>query len=203
MEFHLPGQIRTFRDVFVHLRIITLGILIALGLEQLLEAHHRMKIGRDAVTGFRHELTENREQLRAVMAATPNLRAQIAAQVAAISALRESDKTSLTIVYPQNYFDFISSASWDTAIANQNFYYIPGRRGEGLQRRLRHIPPVLGRGARDSRPGRTCADSAGTRRRSPPSSAAPHRVAATLRELYLRDCTVAKGALEACDRALQ
>ncbi len=36
MEFHLPGQVRTLKDV-------TLGILIALGLEQLADAHHRRR----------------------------------------------------------------------------------------------------------------------------------------------------------------
>jgi hypothetical protein len=34
MELHLPGPIRSLKDFLTHLGIITLGILIALGLEQ-------------------------------------------------------------------------------------------------------------------------------------------------------------------------
>lgn len=126
MEFHLPGPIRNFKDFFIHLGIITLGILIALGLEQIVEARHRVKIGRDSMTSFRHELTENRVRVAEVMAASPHLREQIQTQIAAIAALGDSaGKTPVAINYPGIRFDFLSSASWDTAIATQSLYYIP------------------------------------------------------------------------------
>ena len=98
MEFHLPGPIRNFKDFFIHLGIITLGILIALGLEQIVEARHRVKIGRDSMTSFRHELTENRVRVAEVIAASPHLREQIQTQIAAIAALGDSaGKTPVAI----------------------------------------------------------------------------------------------------------
>jgi hypothetical protein len=126
MEFHLAGHVRTLKDFLVHLGIVTLGILIALGLEQLVEAHHRAKIAREAVTGFRRELTDNRGQVEEVLAAMPKLREQIQAQVASLSALGSAEsKSTVPIKYPGIYFDLVSSASWDTALATQALNDIP------------------------------------------------------------------------------
>jgi hypothetical protein len=204
MEIHLTGHIRNFRDVFVHLGIITLGILIALGLEQLIEAHHRAKIGREAVTGIRRELAENRELVKQVLAVTPQVRAQIASQVAAISALRDSDKTALTVVYPQLYLDFISSASWDTAIATQTLYYIPtadATRYSDAYGAFRLFQDVERTGLTTWQElrsdGRDTADLTPEQRRT--LIERMHRYESYT---YVID-TVGKGALAACDRALQ
>jgi hypothetical protein len=126
MEIHLPGPIRTFRDFFVHLGIIILGILIALGLEQIVEAHHRAKIGRETVVSFRSELAYDRQQVVEVMGATAGLRGQLQRQIEAIEAVRDpAPKGAIPIEYPLIHFDYIASASWETAIATQALYYIP------------------------------------------------------------------------------
>ena len=81
MEFHLAGHVRTLKDFLIHLGIVTLGILIALGLEELAAAHHRSKLAREAVAGFRRELADNRAQVEEVLSNMPELRAKIRAQV--------------------------------------------------------------------------------------------------------------------------
>ena len=126
MEIHLPGHVRTFRDFFVHLGIITLGILIALGLEQVVEAHHRAQIGRATLVSFRGELAYDRRQVLEVMAATAGMRGQLQRQIEAIEAAHEPlAKAAIPIEYPPIQFDYIVSASWETAIATQALYYIP------------------------------------------------------------------------------
>ncbi len=126
MEIHLPGHVRTFRDFCIHLGIITLGILIALGLEQIVEAHHRAKIGREMLVSFRGELAYDRQQVLEVMGATAELRRQLQGQIEAIEAAHDpAAKGPISIDYPQIRFDYISSASWETAIATQALYYIP------------------------------------------------------------------------------
>jgi hypothetical protein len=51
MELHAPGgPVRSLKDFFVHIGVVTLGILIALGLEQLVEAHHRSHLAKIART---------------------------------------------------------------------------------------------------------------------------------------------------------
>ncbi len=126
MELHLPGQVRTLKDFLVHLGIVTLGILIALGLEQLVESHHRSRIARETVAGFRRELSDNRAQVEEVLAAMPKLREKIQAQLIALNALGSAEsKSAVPIDYPGIYFDLVSSASWDTAIATPALNDIP------------------------------------------------------------------------------
>lgn len=43
MEFHLAGHVRTLKDFLINLGIVTLGILIALGVEELAAAHHPLQ----------------------------------------------------------------------------------------------------------------------------------------------------------------
>jgi hypothetical protein len=126
MEFHLAGHVRTLKDFLIHLGIVTLGILIALGLEELAAAHHRSKVAREAVAGFRRELADNRAQVEEVLSNMPELRAKIRAQVDSLSALGSAEsKSAVPIAYPDIYFDLVSSASWDTAIATQALIDIP------------------------------------------------------------------------------
>lgn len=61
LEVHAPhGSVASWRDFLVHVAIITIGLLIALGLEQTAEAvhhHHQVNETRQAL---RHELELNR-----------------------------------------------------------------------------------------------------------------------------------------------
>lgn len=60
MEIHSPeGPVHGFKDFLVHISIVTVGILIALGLEGVREAIHN-----------RHLVRESRENVSAEMAAT-------------------------------------------------------------------------------------------------------------------------------------
>jgi hypothetical protein len=135
MEFHLPEPIRNLKDFFYHLGIVTLGILIALGLEQIVEAHHRAKIGRSSVDGFRRELIDNRERVNEILASLPKSRAQIEAQIAKVNALGDTAaKAAVPIDYPDLHFLLMSSAAWDTAIAVQALYYIPAEDAKRFSR---------------------------------------------------------------------
>jgi hypothetical protein len=123
MEPHAPaGPIHSARDFFLHLLIVTIGILIALGLEQLVEAHHRAKIAAVAVQGFRREITDDMEEVKNVLDAVPELRAQVQS---AVAALGDTGAHPQPIKYPGIHFDFISSASWDTALATQALGDLP------------------------------------------------------------------------------
>ena len=67
MELHAPaGPIHSLKDFSLHLGIVTVGILIALGLEQLVEAHHRATVARVAVEGFRREIPDDMDEAKAM-----------------------------------------------------------------------------------------------------------------------------------------
>jgi hypothetical protein len=205
MEIHLPGPIRTFRDFFVHLGIIILGILIALGLEQIVEARHRANIGRETVVSLRSELAYDRQQVLEVMGATAGLRGQLQTQIEAIEAARDpAAKGSIPIEYPQIHFDYIASASWETAIATQALYYIPAADAK----RFSEAYGVFRLFMDEERTGFTAWQDL---RRFGPDAAAltPEQRRALVEQLrryesftYVIDM-IGKGTLQACDRALQ
>ena len=87
MDLHAPeGPIRSVKDFLMHIVIVTIGILIALGLEQLVEMHHRGKLAHDAVEGFRRELTSDSADVREVLASNSEVRKKIAEWIADLSS---------------------------------------------------------------------------------------------------------------------
>jgi hypothetical protein len=127
MDLHAPeGPIRSLKDFATHLCVVTVGILIALGLEQLVEAHHRASRAEEAVSGFRHELTDNRAQVTEVLDALPKMRAEIKAQVDQLSAAAgAAGGATPPMKYPGVFFDLVSVASWDTAVVTQGLAELP------------------------------------------------------------------------------
>jgi hypothetical protein len=125
MELHHPAPIRTLKEFLTHLGIVTLGILIALGLEALVDALHHRKLAAEAVDGFRHELADNRAQVVEVLKGMPRLREQILAQIAGLTAPAPPVGTTEAIKYPGISFNLMTTASWDTAIATQALNDIP------------------------------------------------------------------------------
>jgi hypothetical protein len=126
MELHAPGgPVRSLKDFLVHIGVVTLGILIALGLEQLVEAHHRATLARTAVAGFRKELAYNENQVKDVLGRTPQLQAKIEAAIALISRAPAPGAAQPQLDYPGITLDIVSTANWDTAVATQALNELP------------------------------------------------------------------------------
>jgi hypothetical protein len=126
MDLHPPGgPVRSVKDFFVHIGVVTLGILIALGLEQLVEARHRAHLAKTAVTGFRKELAYNEGQVRDVLERMPELRGKIDTAIASLSSPASPGRAEAPIIYPGISLDLVSTASWDTAIATQALVELP------------------------------------------------------------------------------
>ncbi len=65
MEVHAPDHpIHTWRDFFIHIATITIGLLIAIGLEQTVELIHHRHMVKEARENIRHELEINEKQAR-------------------------------------------------------------------------------------------------------------------------------------------
>jgi hypothetical protein len=126
MDLHPPGgPVRSVKDFFVHIGVVTLGILIALGLEQIVEAHHRANLAKIAVAGFRQELEYDQAQVKEVLARIPELQGKIEAAIALLSAAPTPGASAEPLTYPGFSLDVVSSASWDTAIATQALNELP------------------------------------------------------------------------------
>lgn len=64
LDVHAPEHIGGLRDFMIHLLTITVGLLIALGLENAAEAMHHGHQRREAEELIRQELEDNRHQLQ-------------------------------------------------------------------------------------------------------------------------------------------
>jgi hypothetical protein len=72
MEIHAPhGPILTWKEAAVHLAIVTVGILIALSFEGLLEWSHHRSLVREAKSNLRTEIQDNQKELDRFMARLP------------------------------------------------------------------------------------------------------------------------------------
>ena len=64
LDVHAPHEgIHSVKDFFLHLFTITVGLLIALGLENAAEAMHHRHQRREAEETIRRELEENRTDM--------------------------------------------------------------------------------------------------------------------------------------------
>ena len=132
MELHAPGgPVRSLKDFLVHIGVVTLGILIALGLEQLVEAHHRAQLAKTAVAGFRKDLAYNEEQVNEVLGRSAQLQAKVDAAIGALSnagaaaAPAAAGTPQTPLEYPGFSLDTVSTANWDTAVATQALNELP------------------------------------------------------------------------------
>jgi len=63
MEVHAPHHpLNSWRDFFIHIATITIGLLIAIGLEQTVELFHHRHVVHVARENIRRELEENERQ---------------------------------------------------------------------------------------------------------------------------------------------
>ena len=126
MDLHAPaGHIRSLKEFLLHICIVTIGILIALGLEQIVESRHRARIAAEAVAGFQRELADDVVHVKEVLKEMDKLRSRTQAEITSLSALPARAPAASPIKYPGVHFDLVSSASWDTAIATQALIDLP------------------------------------------------------------------------------
>jgi hypothetical protein len=126
MELHAPGgPVRSLKDFLVHIGVVTLGILIALGLEQLVEAHHRSHLAKVALDGFRKELDYNEGQINQVLAGVAKLQAKIETAIGNLSTAPAPGAAEPPLDYPGIFLNVVSTASWDTAVATQALNELP------------------------------------------------------------------------------
>ena len=134
MELHVPhGSIRSIKDFLVHIGIVTVGVIIALGLGQLVEAYHRSRMAAETMEGFRREIIFAETQVKGVVDAIPAWRTQIEAEIAKLSETPTQSEGQVPIQYPETAYQIIRKASWDTAIATQVLEALPPDKVRGYE----------------------------------------------------------------------
>ncbi len=125
LDVHAPHEpVHGFKDFLLHLLTITVGLLIALGLENAAEAWHHRHQRHLADESIRQEIRDNEGDLEAIHAAvgkeSKNL-VSILEFLAARSEKKPYDIRSITLNYSEST---LSEASWNTAAATGVLSYM-------------------------------------------------------------------------------
>lgn len=125
MDVHPPDRpIHTWRDFFIHIATIVVGLLIAIGLEQTVEAVHHHLVRLRAERNLEIELEQNRATLREDERQLAISRAQLSAMAEQIASARSGGQ-SAELKWPRwNWSDFVSAA-WDTARSSEATALMP------------------------------------------------------------------------------
>lgn len=118
LEVHPPDHpLHGVRDFLIHLFTITVGLLIALGLENLVEWRHHVHLKHQAEETMRLEIRANQKDLMEVVAAIPReqenlkkIEAFLLARMDGKTITVHSMQTGMVQATPQN-------AAWNTAEA--------------------------------------------------------------------------------------
>jgi hypothetical protein len=116
MDIHPPTHpILSFKEALVHLGIVTVGILIALSLEGLLEWRHHVNLVHEARENMAAEIRDNDNELQHFLQAVPQLRSnytQALDYLQAAVAHQAPARGSVTIGFSRPE---LTGASWTTA----------------------------------------------------------------------------------------
>jgi hypothetical protein len=125
LEVHPPhGPIHTWRDFFVHLITITIGLLIALGLEALVEWFHHRHLVHEARSTIRLEMTHNRELLAEDLSGIGSDETRISADVQEFVKLRGGTRIERSALQYFGAWSSFPDSAWRTAQATGALNYM-------------------------------------------------------------------------------
>lgn len=127
MDIHKPKHpIDSLRALGAELATVTLGILIALSLEAMVEAAHHRGLAAQARASFRTELTEVRAQIEKNRSGFAAGRGEFTSALAYLQAKIEhrADTPKPSSMNLATGFLTLSSAAWETAQATQALSYM-------------------------------------------------------------------------------
>jgi hypothetical protein len=134
MELHVPhGSIRSIKDFLIHIGIVTVGVVVALGLSQLVEAYHRSRMAAETTDGIHREISFAETQVKQVLDFISTSRNQIENEIAKLSVPPTQGAVQEPIRYPPPLYQIIRKASWEMAIATQVLGTLPPDKVTGYE----------------------------------------------------------------------
>jgi hypothetical protein len=133
MDVHPPHEpIHSWRDFFIHLITITIGLLIALGLEGVVEWGHHRSLVREARKDIREEFEINHQLVSKNLASVHADEQRIAADIKTLVSLRAGKKIQHgELAYTVTWSSFGDSA-WKTAQTSGALGYIDFKSAQEL-----------------------------------------------------------------------
>jgi hypothetical protein len=126
LDVHAPHQtVHTWKDFLIHIAAITIGLLMALGLESTVEWLHHRHQAQQALELLRQELDQNRKVLEADIAEGDRMELNHRKALAVLHRLRAGSlRPDDHLVFIRTYNDFRSSA-WKVVHESGAAAYIP------------------------------------------------------------------------------
>jgi len=126
MEVHAPHEkVHTWRDFFIHVGIMTVGLFIALMLEGLVEYTHHRHIVREARENIHQEIEDNHQSAQKDLVALQEDIERTKANIKTIHALREDPKGFRGSLTSTMQFHSLDSAAWNTSRDTGALTYMP------------------------------------------------------------------------------
>ena len=127
LDVHPPHEaVRGWRDFFIHLITITIGLVIALSLEGCVEWRHHRNLRDEAESGLRIEIRGNAKEVEGAIEDLQKEQAFLKQDVAVLNRIIADPKTpnreNMTINFRVRTFNDVS---WRTAQATGAFSYMP------------------------------------------------------------------------------
>jgi len=115
MDVHAPHEpIHTWRDFFIHLITITVGLLIAISLEGMVESIHKHHLLHQAETNLRAELKSNRSTLAGDERQLDSAKRQAESNLQLLAALKAHHPSGEELHFNWQW-NGLDEAAWDTA----------------------------------------------------------------------------------------
>jgi len=126
LDVHAPHQtVHTWKDFLIHIAAITIGLLMALGLESTVEWLHHRHQAQQALALLRQELDQNRKVLNADMTEDDRMERNHRKALAVLHRLRAGSlRPDDHLVFIRTYNPFRSSA-WKVVHESGAAAYIP------------------------------------------------------------------------------
>jgi hypothetical protein len=132
LDVHPPHEpLYSWRDFFIHLATITIGLLIALSLEGCVEWQHRRHLVHEAETSLHREIQENSKNLQATLDDLHKQQDALEQDIVVLKKIIANPK--VTNHDPMSIGFHISgfkSVSWKTAQSTGALSYMPYERAE-------------------------------------------------------------------------
>jgi len=127
MEVHAPHEpIHSWRDFFIHIATITVGLLIAIGLEQTVEYFHHRALAQEARETIRREIGANRKEAAKDLSQLTHEIADMQGNAAIARALRDDPHAALPkkMAFEFDWSSF-DEAAWTTSRDSLALTYLP------------------------------------------------------------------------------
>ena len=116
MEIHPPGApIHTVKDFFLHLSMIAIGVLLALGAEGLVEHVHNRHLVQEAKENIVGEIRDNHQTLQENLPKLASNEQQLKSYLEVLNKLRSDRNIVVSDVALNFNMLILSDSSWKTA----------------------------------------------------------------------------------------